>query len=174
MVSQQTLFAATLTPRASVPEILEADGNRKILDANGRNDCLQFVPALARDANFFALNLRRDLELALADEAGDLFRDERFDALPDFDDLPRMAERRKVRLALIHTLEADAAFRQLADDDFDQRLDFELIFSGEFDFVFFQGDFGVGPFEIEAVGQFLPGLVDGVLDFHRVDLRNDV
>jgi hypothetical protein len=29
-------------------------------------------------------------------------------------------------------------------------------------------------FEIEAVGQFLFGLVDGVFDFHRVDLRNNV
>src|SRR3989442_15901195 len=107
----------SLMPRLSVPEILEAEGDRKILGANGRNDCLQFVPALARDANFFALNLRRGLEFAVADEAGDLLRDGRFDALFDFDDLPRMAERRKVRLAFVHTLEADAAFRQLADDD---------------------------------------------------------
>src|SRR5213592_1507939 len=132
----------TLMPRLSVPEILEAEGDRKILSANGRNDCLQFVPTLARDANFFALNLRRDLELAIADKASDLLRDGRFHALFDFDDLPRMAERRKVRLAFVHALEADAAFRQLADDDFHQRLYFELVLSRELDFVFLKHDFG--------------------------------
>ena len=81
-----------LTPRLLVAEILEADGRRKILGANGGNDRLQFILALAGDANLFALNLRRDLELALADEAGDLFGDGRFDALHDFDDLARMAD----------------------------------------------------------------------------------
>ena len=40
--------------------------------------------------------------------------------------------------------------------------------------VFLQNDFPFAALEIEAVGQFLFGLVDGVLDFHRVDLRNNV
>src|SRR5438094_1041455 len=120
--SARFVFAATLTPPLSVPEILEADGEGKILGANSRHDRLQFVLALARHANFFALNLGRDLELPLADEAGDLFGHGSLDALFDFDDLPCMAEWRKVRLAFVHILEADAAFRQLADDDFHERL----------------------------------------------------
>ena len=36
-----------LTPRLLVAEILEADGRRKILGANGGNDRLQFILALA-------------------------------------------------------------------------------------------------------------------------------
>src|SRR5437867_378970 len=124
IAASPTLFAAAVARRLSIPEILEPDGNRKVLGANGGNDCLQFVLAFACDANFFALDLRRDLELSVADEAGDLLGDGRFDALLDFDDLPRMAERRNVRLAFVHTLEADAAFRQLAHDDLYERLYF--------------------------------------------------
>ena len=69
---------------------------------------------------------------------------------------------------------ADAALGELADDDFVQRGDLELVVGGEFDLGFLQHDFPFAAFEIKAVGQFLFGLVDGVLDFHRVDLRNNV
>src|ERR1043165_2734925 len=94
----------------SIPEILEAEGDREIMSTNGGDHSLQFVLALARHADFFALNLGGDLELAIADEAGDLFGDRRFDALLDSDDLARVAERGKFGLAAVHTLETDAAF----------------------------------------------------------------
>src|SRR6266542_5968924 len=89
------------------PEILEAQGHREILRAHGGDDGLQLVPVPARNADFFALNLGGYLEFAVADEAGDLFGDGRFDALLDGDELPGMAERRKVWLAFINVFEAD-------------------------------------------------------------------
>ena len=52
--------------------------------------------------------------------------------------------------------------------------DLELVLGGELDFGFLQHDLGLAALEVEAVGEFLFGLVDGVLDFHRVDLRNNV
>ena len=76
--------------------------------------------------------------------------------------------------ACFHALQTDVAPGEPAHDDFRERFDFELVFRGEFDFVFFEDDFRFAPPEIEAVGEFLFGLVDGVLDFHRVDLRNNV
>jgi hypothetical protein len=68
----------------------------------------------------------------------------------------------------------EISFGQPADDDFVERGDLELVGGGEFDFGFLQHDFPLAAFEVEAVGQFLFGLVDGVFDFHRVDLRNNV
>jgi len=144
------------------------------MGAHGGDDGLQFVAALAVHAHLVALNLRRHLELALADEAGDLLGHRALDAVLDLDALPRVAERGDVRVALLHAFHADAALGQLADDDFVQRGDLELVVGGEFDFRLFQNDFPFAPLEVEAVGELLFGLVDGVFDFHRVDLRNNV
>ena len=144
------------------------------MGAHGGDDGLQFVAALAVHAHFVALDLRRHLELAVADEAGDLLGDGALDAIFNFDALPRVAERRDVRVALLHAFQADAALGEPADDDFIQRAHFELVVGGQFDFGFFQNDFPFASLEIEAVGQFLFGLVDRVLDIHRVDLRNNV
>ena len=144
------------------------------MGAHGGDDGLQFVAALAVHAHFVALDLRRHLELAVADEAGDLFGNVARNSIFYFDALPRVAERRDVRLALLHAFHADAALGELADDNLVQRGNLELIVGGKLDFRFFQNDFPFGAFEIEAVGEFLFGLVDGVLDFHRVDLRNNV
>jgi len=84
---------ARLPAEFLIPEIHKLHGHGKILGAHRRDDGLKFVPAFAVDAHFVALNLRRHLELAVADEAGDLLGDGRFNALLDFDDLSRVAER---------------------------------------------------------------------------------
>jgi hypothetical protein len=47
----------------------ELHGHGKFLRAHGGDDGLQFFAALAVHARFVALNLRRHLELAVADEA---------------------------------------------------------------------------------------------------------
>jgi hypothetical protein len=39
-----------------------------------------------------------------------------------------------------------------AHDDFRERIDFEPVFGGELDFVFFENNFRIGALEIEAVG----------------------
>ena len=144
------------------------------MDAHGGDYGLQFVAALAVHAHFVALDLRRHLELAVADEPGNLLGDGALDALLDLDALPRVAERRDVRVALLHAFQADAALGELADDDLVERADFELVVGGQFDLRFFQDDFPFAALEIEAVGEFLFGDVDGILDFHRVDLAHNV
>jgi len=144
------------------------------MGAHGGDDGLQFVAALAVHAHFVALDLRRHLELAVADEAGDLLGHRALDAVLDLDALPRVAERRDVRVALLDAFHADAALGELADDDLIQYADFELVVGGQFNFRLFQNNFPFAPLEIKAVGQFFFGLVDGVLNFHRVDLRNNV
>src|SRR5437867_6185618 len=102
----------------SIPEILETQGDREIVGAHRGDDRLQFVPALGGDADFFALNLGGNLELTVADKAGDLLGDAGLDALLDLDDLAGVAERGEVRLAFLDVLKADVALGQLADDDF--------------------------------------------------------
>ena len=63
---------------------------------------------------------------------------------------------------------------QLADDDLVERGNLELVIGGELDLGFLQHDFPLAALEIKTVGQLFFGLVDGVFDFHRVDLRNNV
>ena len=103
------------------------------MGAHGGDDGLQFVAALAVHAHLVALNLRRHLELALADEPGDLLGHRRLDAHLDLDGLPRVAERRDVRLARFHAFHAHAALGELADDDLVERGDLELVVGGELD-----------------------------------------
>src|ERR1035437_6243060 len=110
-----------------IPEIHKLHGHGKFMGAHGGDDGLQIIPALAVHAHFVALNLRRHLELAVADEAGDLLGNGALDALLDLDALPRVAERRDLRVALLHAFQADAALGEPADDDFVERGDFELV-----------------------------------------------
>src|SRR5262245_31045899 len=131
----QMLSSNRSLPR-SIPKVHILQRRREFLGADGADHRLQFISALAVDADGVALNLRGYLELAVADEAGDLFGDGLVEALFDFNDLAGMAERRNVGLGLLHTFEADTAFGQLAQDDFGQSANLELIFSGELDFVF--------------------------------------
>src|SRR5688572_544723 len=105
----------------SIPKILELQRYRKLLCAHGTHHFLQFIPALARDANLLVLNLSRDLKLAVANEAGDFLRDRRLDPLLDFDRLSRVTERRQVWFGAVDVLHTHVSFRQFADDDFFQR-----------------------------------------------------
>lgn len=158
----------------SIPEVHKLNSYGKILCPHSGNHCLQFIPALAVDAHFIALDLRGDFEFSVADEAGDLLGHGALDAVLDLDDLPGVAERREVGVALLHALETDAALGELADDHFVERADFEIILGAQLDLGFLQNNFRLAAFEIEAVGEFLFRLVHGVLDFHGVDLGDDV
>ena len=144
------------------------------MDAHGGDDVLQIVAALAGHADFVALNLCRDLELAVAYEAGDLLGHARLDAVLQLDALARVAERREVGFALLDAFHAHAALGELADNDLIQRAGLVGVLGGHFNFRLFQKDFPFAALEVEAVGEFLFGLVDGVFHFHGVDLRDDV
>ena len=77
------------------------------------------------------------------------------EALLQLQFLPRVAERGDVGVLALDIFEADVAPGQLAEDDFLQRLDLELVDGAELDRFLFEKDFGLGLAEIEAVGQFL-------------------
>src|SRR5579859_6045423 len=71
-----------------IPEIRKLQGHRELVPANGSDDGLQFVATFAVDADFISLNLRRDLEFAVANETGDLLGHIGGNALLHFDLLP--------------------------------------------------------------------------------------
>ena len=141
---------------------------------HGGDDGLQIIATLAGHAHFVALDLRGDFELFIADEGGDLLGYARFNAVFQFDDLARMAKRRDVRVALLDAFHGDAALGELAHDDFVERADFEIVVGGQFDLRLFQADLPFAALKIKAVGEFLFGLIDGIFQFHRVELRDDV
>ena len=115
-----------------------------------------------------------DLEFLLADQAGDLFGNRGLETLLDLNDLPGMAEGGYIRFGFFDIFQADIALGQLAHDDFSQGANFELVLGGKFYLIFFEDDFSGAAFEIETVGQLFFCLVDGILDFHRVYLRNNI
>ena len=61
--------------------------------ANGGDDRLEVVTIFSRHPNLFILNLGGDFNFGVADEAGDLFGDGRFNSLLDLDGLAGMTER---------------------------------------------------------------------------------
>src|SRR6516164_3593754 len=160
--------------RLLIAEVCELERDWKVFRPHRGNHRLKFVPAFAGHADLLVLNLGGYFEFRLADIADDLFGNIGRNTLFDLNQLPRMPQRRNVRLALLDAFEADIAFGNLADDNLHQRLQLERVVGGEFDLVFFEHDFRRGPFEIETVGQFFPGHIHGVLDFHRVDLADDI
>jgi len=157
-----------------IPEVLKAQRHREVVVADGGDHGLEIVPVLARHADGFALNLRGDLEFGLANESGDLFGGDLLDALLDFDHLPRVSQGRNVRVLGLNVLKADLTLGQLGEHHLMERANAELVFGGEIDLVFVERDFRRGSFEVKPVGQLFFGLVDGVLQFHGTDLRNNV
>src|SRR5271170_7251686 len=120
------------------------------MSANGGDDRLQFIAALAIDAHLVALDLRGDLEFAIANEAGDLFGHLAGDALFELDFFPRVPERRDIRVGGLHALETDSAFGEFADHDFVEGADLEMILGAQLDLAFLQDDFRLAALEIEA------------------------
>lgn len=168
------MIATQGAPRDSIPEILELQRHRKILVPHRTDDRLQVIATLARDPDLRILDLRRHLEFVVPDESRDLFRNICRDTLLDLDGLPRVAQRRNIRIALLHIFHADVALGEFAQDNFAQRRDLELIRGTELDFIFLQGDLGFAVLEIKPVGEFLFGDVHCVLDLHRVHFADDI
>ena len=132
---------------------------------------LQLVAALAGDAPS-SPSLCGDLELALADET--------VICLATVASRPclilmtcRAWPRGNLRFGLSTLFKL--MFRLASrPDDLGQRADLELILRRVLDLALVENDLSTAAFEIKAVGQFLPGLMDRVLDFHRVDVGDDV
>ncbi len=108
--------------------------------------------------------------IAVDDGLGDVG----LEALLELQFLARVAERRDVGVLALDVLQADVAAGQLAEDDFLQRVDLELVDGAELDRLLFEEDLGLGLAEVEAVGEFLLRLLEGVLHFHQVDFGDDV
>jgi len=157
-----------------IAKVLETDCDRKFLALDRGDGGLQIVTAFSSDADLLVLDLRGDLEFGLANEGGDLLGHGCFDALLDFDGVARMAEGRNFRLALVDVLHADLPLGQFVDDDFMQGAHLEFIVRRQLDFVLIENDLRFASFEIKSRCQFLFGLVDRVLDFHRAHFRNNV
>ena len=85
-----------------------------------------------------------------------------------------MAEGRNVRRTPVEVLHAHVALGQPAHHHFFEGADFELVGGAEFDLVLVQDNLGVAALEVEAIGQLLLGLVDGVLDLHRVHFGDNI
>src|SRR6185503_4933382 len=158
----------------SIAEVLELQGDGEVVASESGDNRLKVIPAFAADANLFRLNLRSDFQVQAADVRSDILCDLRLDALFDSNDLSGMAQGRNVRVFLLDAFETDVSLRELAEDNFSERLDLELVVGGQLDFVLIENNFGLGALEIEPIGEFFLRDVHAVLDFHRVHLGDDV
>src|SRR5215510_5684600 len=81
----------------SVPEIDKTERDREIIAPDRGDNRLQLVFTFALHAHFLALDLRGDLEFAVAKERGNLPGHGGLDALLNADGLAAVAERREFR-----------------------------------------------------------------------------
>lgn len=158
----------------SVSKILKTESERKIFGADGGDHRLEIVPAFPGDTNHFSLDLRGDLDSELTHEGRHLLGHGRLDALLDFDHLPGVAEWRNVGFSTVDIFGTDPALGQFSDHHVHERFHSERVLRGQFDFVFFKKDFRRAVFEIKPSGQFFARLIDGIFNFHGVNLGNNV
>src|ERR1700722_8630027 len=140
-----------------------------------RDDLLQIVALFAADAHLVALDLGFDgLGAVVADQLGDLLGVLAGDALfQGAGDLVGLTG--GLRLAGVERLEADVAPDQLFLEHVDGSLDALLGGAAQLDgLLALPGDLGVGAAEVEPGGEFLSGLVEGVVDLLPVELAHAV
>src|SRR5438046_1031423 len=94
-----------------VAEILEVGGDFEIVAAHKLNDALQFVLLFPSHPNLAVLQRALHLEAGLLYRLDNLLRLLTFQALLNFQFLPRMAQRRNIRFHLLDVAQINTALR---------------------------------------------------------------
>src|SRR5262245_59276314 len=157
-----------------LPVVLELERDRLVELTQSRDDLLQLVLALARDANGVALDLRLALGKLVADELGDALRDVLGQALAQPDDLADLVPTRRLHLAPVEDLQREVAPDGLAlDEVLDRR--------GPVFVVGDQGEVGLAlgqvhghALEVVALLDLAPHLVQGIAQLLLVEVAYDV
>src|SRR5688572_18973220 len=160
--------------RDSVAEVdeLERDVRHRLPHQLDRG--LQLVLLRAGDAHRVALDRGRDLELRILDELLDLLALVLRDADLDRDRALHLVARDLLYRAGFERAHVDVALGQALAQDVEYLAELELVVGehGEHHLGLLHAR--IGALEVEAVRDFLVGLLDRVLHFLAVDLRDDV
>ena len=160
---------------AAAAVVDELQGEVELLALQQRDDRLQIVLLLGRDAEFLALDLGPDsLRPLVPDDLGDLLGVVLGDALLEGHAHPVLLAG-KLRVACVQGLERDAALDQFVLEDVQDRLGAFLAVGADVDGVLAgPGDRGADAAEVEPGADLLGRLVDRVVNFLAVELGHDV
>ncbi len=164
-----------LREKSRLPVVHELQGDLEVLALEQSDHFLQVVALLARNPEFFALDLCLDaLGTLVADGLGDLLGLLGVDTLDQgAGDLVRLA--RPDDLAGVERLQGDVAADELFLEHLESGLCAFLGIGGDHD-VLFTGpfDLGVGATEVVALRQLFGRLIEGVVDLLPIELADHV
>src|SRR5258708_2387363 len=157
-----------------VTEVHEMQLDPEVIRAHRLNARLQVVFVLAGDAHLRVLDRALHLDFLILDELRDLAGGFDFDALFDFDEHPRRALRSGLGRAYVEEAQRDLALDQLVLHDAERRA--SAILGGRRDVDAVRGflDAGARVLEVEPLRELFLRLVQSIVDFRPVRLRNDV
>ena len=143
----------------------EIDGKIKLKALDKVDALLEVVLALAADSNFVSLNLGLHFDSLILD-----LLDERLglilrNAFLEFDLLFDRHSARGLFFRVVDLSRIDSALHEFAKNNVSHLLELALVATDQSDLVLLENDFGVRALEVEAVHEFLLGLVDCIADF---------
>src|SRR5215469_9681518 len=162
------------TKTGSIPEIPELQrkiGDRLLYQHDGS---LQLVLLPTGDAYRIALNAGLHLHFAVLDEANDLLRALLLDADADRNRLLDLVPADLFDAAELERPHVNSALRELPDQHVGHLLQLEVVVRVECQQLVLVLDASVRAFEVEARGDFLVGLVEGVAQLDLIHFRDDV
>src|ERR1051325_9007795 len=160
------------SPSTAIIRELERDS--VVLRLDQSNCFLKIVLVPAGDAHLIALKRGLDLHLCVLDGADYGLGLLDLDALHDLGALAHRAARCRLDLAVVESLEGDAAFDQLRLHDVPHAAQLPLVVGAEDDVVGRQLDGALAALEVEALRQLFLRLLDGVGHFLHVRFGDDV
>lgn len=157
-----------------ITEVLEGERTRKVACPQTGDDGLQFITTLARYPDAVSLNLAGGLREFGPHKLSYLFGAGWIYPVFKFEGLCAMTEGGDVRIADLVALRVYAPFGEPGFDNVQQNLQLESVFRFYHDLLFRLHELVPGVFEVKSRGYFFSGLIDGILDLHRIDLGNNV
>src|SRR3989440_4486122 len=156
----------------AIVRVLHVDA--EVFGLGPRDYALERFAVGARNAHNVALYGGLRLELRVLDDLDDLFGLVRGDALLYGDVLAERAARRRLDPTVAQSLQRDGAADEFLLKDVVHVSQLRLVLRGQYQLIAFEPHLGAAALEVEALPDLLHRLIEGVLDFRDVHLRNDV
>src|SRR6267142_814691 len=156
------------------PVVRELDRDSEVLVPQQRDDFLEVVAVLARDADLVGLDRRLHLDLRVLDDPDDLLGLLDRNPLLERDLLAERAARRLLHLAVGERLERHPTLVETRLEDVHDRLELHVVGRQDGEVGLLERDLTLRALEIVARLDLPPRLVERIRDLLHLDLARDV
>src|SRR5882724_4607737 len=156
------------------PVVRELDRDSEVLVPQQRDDLLEVVSVLARDAYLVGLDRRLHLDLRVLDDPDDLLGLLDRNPLLERDLLAERAARRLLHLAVGERLERHPTLVETRLEDVHDRLELHVVGRHDGEVGLLERDLALRAFEIVARLDLPPRLVERIRNLLHLDLARDV